>query len=89
MKKVRRKQSRGVVAAKHRRPMVVKVQMPLGGDATEALIYDESRRLTLQAPVEQVRGIMGEDIKAYFNARITRGGKLTIEGRTADQDLPW
>jgi len=73
--------------------MIVKVQKALAGAGAGAgerlLIYDEPRELFMEidAAPSLVGGLLGNDLKAYFEARVTPKGELSINGRVEDQ--PW
>lgn len=57
--------------------IVVKVQMPLGGDMTRALIKDRTGLIEAFVPVEGVAADMAGDVKAYFVASL----RLNAEGQ--------
>lgn len=71
--------------------MIVKVQRALAGEGagTRLLIYDEPHELWAELQVEPqfVRGLLGEELKGYFEAHINRAGELSISARVGDQ--PW
>jgi hypothetical protein len=65
--------------------MIVKLQLPLGGEPDFALIYDKKREYLGLVPVTpDVRRAMGDSVKKFFYAHPAKGGKLMI-----DMDAPW
>ncbi len=59
-------------------PMVVKIQLPLMGEA--ALIYNEDRSITMQVSVEAVENLFDDgEYKVYYTAMFDRSkGSLEI-----------
>ncbi|QIG76029.1 hypothetical protein EVC24_008 [Rhizobium phage RHph_I4] len=64
---------------------VVKIQLPLAGNAEEALIYNKDRFIHVLVPVAEVAGMAGGRVKFFRNARIDGNGFLHIEGEAEDQ----
>lgn len=59
---------------------VLKIQVPIAGDMTKALIYNQDSSINFLWPVEDVEDIMDGRLKAYFLATIDQDGKVSIEG---------
>lgn len=68
---------------------VVKIQLPIAGDLSKALIYNEDRSINFLWPVEDVQDIMDGRPKVYFFATIDQEGVVTIESEVRDQNLYW
>jgi aminoglycoside/choline kinase family phosphotransferase len=64
----------------------VKIQLPLAGDMTNALIYNEDKTINFLWPVEDVQDIMYGRPKAYFLSTINQDGQVTIESETEERD---
>lgn len=68
--------------------MIVKVQVPLmcSGTDWDCLVYDETRSLQRMIPfTKEVSSAVGDSLKAYFNASVSRKGTLVID---FDNKLP-
>jgi len=47
--------------------VIVKVQMPLGGDMSQALVYSEDRKYLGYLDITQkIRTAMGKSVKGFF-----------------------
>ena len=65
--------------------MIVKVQMPIGGDPTKALIYNEDRSVReLFAITYPLKQAMRARMKAYFHAEIVNS-KLVLGNEAPEQ----
>ncbi len=56
----------------------IKVQIPLAGDMSKALIYNQDRSIQTTWPVDDVMGIMQGTKKRYFRATVNDAGVLEI-----------
>ncbi len=56
----------------------IKVQMPLVGEMTKALIYNQDRSVETRWPVKNLKEVMLGSTKRYFRARIDDAGALEI-----------
>jgi len=70
------------------RDMIVKVQIPIGGDDHgQFLVYDEARTIYQEMPMpDELRKMMGGEAKAFFHAHVSAVGFLTIARRARWQD---
>ena len=68
--------------------MIVKIQIPIGGDLTRALIYNENRTILELAPIKIARKAFGKskDLKGYFKAKLIKT-ILHINERVYDEDF--
>lgn len=65
---------------------VVKVQVPLAGDARKCLVYDRRRKhVTEQALTNHVRKALNGDAKGYFRGAWSSVVGWGISERVADQ----
>jgi len=74
--------------------MIVKVQRALYPPDAEWLIYDQRRSFNiLMHPTQELLEMMGDDLKAYFQADppkgLRHGGKATIKLLRRVADQPW
>ena len=70
------------------RDLIVKIQVPIGGDDRgQFLVYDEARTINQQMPMpDGLREMMGGEAKAFFHAHISAAGLLNIRQRAKWQD---
>lgn len=68
--------------------MIVKVQRSLFPPDADCLVYNKTRTIMGQFPVEDdIRAAMGDDLKAYFHAKYRKhDGKVELLQRAPEQD---
>jgi aminoglycoside/choline kinase family phosphotransferase len=64
----------------------IKVQLPIAGDMSKALVYNEDRTINFLWPVEDIQDIMYGRPKAYFSSTIDQDGQVTIESEIKELD---
>jgi hypothetical protein len=66
--------------------IIVKVQLPLAGDQTRALVYNQDRSVIQMLPIspELLDKFGPEEVKAYCYAEVDRDG-FVLMGRAPDQ----
>jgi hypothetical protein len=68
---------------------IVKVQMPIASnhDEPEVMVYNEDRSVMQQFPLsDDLREIMGEELKKYFYAHTGMDGFLHLDGEAPAQE---
>jgi hypothetical protein len=68
--------------------MIVKVQRSIMPRDADCLIYNRAQSVMGQFPVtDEIREVMGDDMKGYFHAKCREGGgKVELLRRAPDQD---
>lgn len=72
--------------------MIVKVQVPLMCSDTDldCLVYDETRSFQRMIPfTKEVSAAVGDGLKAYFNASVSRSGRLVIDFNNKLPEQKW
>lgn len=63
---------------------IVKVQLPIMGDMSNALIYDRKKKIMTHVPITKpIRIAMDGNLKAYFHAEL-KGDKVELISKA-----PW
>ncbi|AHC30574.1 hypothetical protein CC53_gp157 [Rhizobium phage vB_RleS_L338C] len=70
---------------KNRWEGIVKIQLPLAGSVSDALIYDKTKHVHVFLPVGDVEEIAKGRVKFFTKARIDSDGFLHIEEDAEEQ----
>lgn len=62
-----------------KKQFIVKIQIPLGGDLSNAVIYNKDRSFMTFWPVAEVLDLMDGEIKKYFLCTIKSGSVSILE----------
>lgn len=64
--------------------MIFKVQRSLMPLDAEALIYNQEKTIVYHIPVaDEIRTMMGDEMKGYYNAEIGKDGRPAFDGTEA------
>ena len=65
--------------------MIFKVQRSLHPLDEEALIYNQEKSIVYHVPVtDQIREMMGDDMKGFYNAEVNKAGRVEFDGSKAE-----